>query len=250
LAPLTDATDAYEFPLSQGMSALLGLEELAACLTRARESADIHWTHLVATRLGARLSALGPEGLDQTLLPEAQQWIAFLDAVAERPAADGGKVARMRGALQRLTDRLATDWPDYFRCLERDPWLAPYSDAGNTEGLRPSPRLWAALERTDLESRLESWEQRLEPLATLAEAVLRLTRDSLQWQELTIPPQGVPVALPAEPATGLVQVQTADNRHVPGISGLTTVPTLRLLTTPEMAAPDGDIPLQVGWFTL
>jgi cell division FtsZ-interacting protein ZapD len=250
MASLTDAADAFEFPLTPGMTALLDLEELMADLARARSGGDPRWCHLVAARLGERLPALGPDGLGETLLPEAHYWIRFLDSLAERPGADGGKVARMRAALESLTERLGADWPDYFRCLRRDPWLAPYAEDAGAAILRPSPRAWAALGDEARGGRLEAWENKLEPLGTLAEAVLRLTRDSLQWQEMTVPPEGAAVSLPAAPATGLVRVRPGADGLVPALHREGPASTLRILAGPDLDCPPDPVQASLGWFTL
>lgn len=250
MASLTDASDPFEFPLTPGMAALLDLEELMAALAQARSGGDPRWCHLVAARLGERLPALGPDGLAATLLPEAQYWIRFLDSLAERPGADGGKVSRMRAALGSLTERLAADWPDYFRCLQRDPWLAPYMDASVGTDLRASARTWAALGDEDRRRRLEGWENKLEPLGTLAEAVLRLTRDSLQWQEMAVPPEGATVSLPAAPATGLVRVRPSAEGHVPALTPAGPSSTLRILAGPDLDCPPDPVQASLGWFTL
>jgi len=247
---MASLTDAFEFPLTPGMAALLDLEELMAGLAQARSGGDPRWCHLVAARLGERLPALGPDGLAQTLLPEAQYWIRFLDSLAERPGADGGKVSRMRAALDSLTERLAADWPDYFRCLQRDPWLTPYMDGTGAPDLRPSPRTWAALGDEERRRRLEGWENKLEPLGTLAEAVLRLTRDSLQWQEKAVPPEGTAVDLPAAPATGLARVRPSAEGHIPALTREGSAATLRILAGPDLDCPPDPVQASLGWFTL
>jgi cell division FtsZ-interacting protein ZapD len=247
---MASLTDAFEFPLTRGMTALLDLEELVAGLAQARSRPDPRWCHLMAARLGEWLPGLGPDDLTQTLLPEAQHWIRFLEDLAERPGADGGKVARMRGALHSLSERLAADWPEYFRSLQRDSWLAPYLAPTDEGGPRPCPRTWAALGEEGRGQRLAAWEDQLEPLGTLAEAVLRLTRDSLQWQEMAIPPEGTALDLPASPATGLVRVLPPQEGQIPAFSGPGPASTIRILAATELDSPPDPVQATLGWFTL
>jgi cell division FtsZ-interacting protein ZapD len=250
MAPLAEAPDAFDFPLTPGMGALLQLEDLMAALARTQAEPDPAWTHLLAFRLAAILPELEMTAVDGTFLPEAQRWIDFLDTLAGRPGADGGKVARMRQALDSLSQRLAAEWPDYLDRLHRDPWLAVYAEPASEGRPRPGPQAWMAMGAANRQARLEAWQGHLEPLATLAEAVLRLTRDSLQWRSLEVLPEGSPLDLPAEPGSGLVRVLPAEPGLVPTLATAGSDIALRLHSGADLGAEPRTGQATLGWFTL
>ena len=121
--------------------------------------------------------------------------------------------------MASLVQRLTADWADYLAHLHRDPWLAGYTAEADGPGIGPGCQAWAALAAAARDERLSAWQANLEPLSTLAEAVLRLTRDSLQWQNRVIPAAGLSCPLPEAPCSGLLRVRPETEGAIARLSG-------------------------------
>lgn len=241
----------FEHPLTPTVSSLLHLEELAATLDTAQAEASPEECHHAATRLAAELSVLSPRRLGASLVQEIRRWTSFLDRLATREGVDRAKLARLRNLLERLERHLAAEWSDYFDRLSRDPWLVAYRRHRDHsgEGFQPGPGAWSVLGSAGSAERLARWTRDLGPIRTATETGLRLMRDSLQTEAITCHPEGYELALPAEPASGLVRVTGPAHRIpelVPRGQGL----RLRFLDPEELTPVPEAVAATLGRFVL
>jgi len=240
----------FEHPLSATVGRLLALEETAAALDEVSADPRPQQCHAAALLLARQLEDFSPHQLGDSLALEIRRWTDHLDGLAHRPGVDGAKLDRLRSLLEQLGRRLTAEWPDYHGRLCSEPWLAAYRRQvdGGAEGLRPSPRAWAAAGQ-DPGQRVAGWGRELAPLRAAAEGGLRLMRDSLQRQAVACPAEGHELALPAEAASGLVRIEGPADRLAevrPAGSGL----RIRFLDPQDLAPASETVQATLAWFTL
>jgi cell division FtsZ-interacting protein ZapD len=244
-------TGVFEHPLTPTVASLLHLEHTAAELEAVAAAPAPRTCHQAAARLAAELGPLSPRRMGEALALEIRRWTEHLDGLAHRDGIDASKLDRLRSLLEQLGRRLTADWPEYFERLSGDPWLAAYRrhQGDAAEGFHPGPEAWAVMGPSAASGRLARWTGELAPMRTAAETGLRLMRDSLHQEGVTCHPEGYELALPAEPASGLVRVDGPSDR-IPEFLPRGHHLRLRFLEPEDLTPATETVQATLGWFTL
>lgn len=233
----------FDFGLSSGTTLLLELEPPLEALYSEVDTGTLF-------RLGQAIQPLARPGTGESLLAELRYWARFLGQLEDRPGADTTKVGRFRKVLEQLADRLGSSYDRLVDPLARDPWLAAASgNSSPLEDLEAGPvlRLWEALDGDTRRRHTRRWQRQLAPFQAAADALLRLARDSVAWEEESVGPEGLAWTLPATFNTGLLRVQPEHRGFLPLVQAGETSVGLRLLDGDSLEPVPEPHPVSVGW---
>ena len=241
---MTDESPVFEYGLSPGTALLLDLEPLLEALYSEVDPGTLF-------RLGQAVRPLTRPGAGSPLVAELRYWARFLGQLEDRPGADTTKVGRFRKVLDQLAERMDTGYDGLVQPLARDPWLGAMAGADSPLGELDADRilrLWATLDTDTRRRHTGRWQRQLAPFQAAADALLRLARDSIAWEEEAIGPDGRAWTLPESFSTGLVRIRPGRAGYLPVVQAGHGSMGLRLLDADTLEPPAEPLTVAVGWF--
>ena len=244
MAAMTHEAPTFDYGLSTGTALLLDLEPLLEALYTEVDPGTLF-------RLGHVVHPLTRPGAGVPLVGELRYWANFLGQLEDRPGADTTKVGRFRKVLEQLAERLDSGYEGLVDPLARDPWLGAVAGSASPlseQGPDAILRLWENLDPDTRRRHTARWQRQLAPFQAAADALLRLARDSITWEEETVGAEGLAWMLPDSYCTGLVRMRPERAGHLPVLQAGQGSVGVRLLDADTLEPPAEPVQLAVGWF--